>query len=111
MGDFESDFKKILKEYHLKERTVPAKGYIAENSRFVPIKKQKSKLEQITTTATFLVFASGIFLLSSNITGSVIANLDKLKTNIYGAVLFVLGIFGLFLYFKKRKRMRDVYFY
>ncbi len=42
-----------------------------------------------------------LFFLSSNLTGNVVGNLAKSDSNIIGAILFVLGIIGLFISFRR----------
>lgn len=45
----------------------------------------------------------GLFLLSPNITGNVIGNSPVVSANIVGAILFFIGIIGLFFTFKRNK--------
>ena len=44
----------------------------------------------------------GLFFLSPNLTGNVIANLTTKTSNIVGVGLFILGIVGSYFYFKKK---------
>ena len=40
--------------------------------------------------------------LSSNITGNVVGNLNQTSSNWIGGILFIVGLFGVFFYFRKR---------
>jgi hypothetical protein len=52
--------------------------------------------------AVLSIFGSFIFL-SSNLTGNVIGNMDKVTTGWIGGLLFAVGLVFAFFYFKKRK--------
>ena len=47
----------------------------------------------------------GLFFLSTNLTGYAVSNLTQVATNIVGGSLFVAGIIGNYLWF--RKRLKD----
>lgn len=98
---------KIKKEYHLQERILPTKGYAAYKGEFY----KPNNLEKMAEAAVFVMFFAGLFFLSSNVTGNVIANLNKITMNILGIILFALGIVGLFFYSRRRKQTKEVYFY
>lgn len=52
--------------------------------------------------AVLSIFGSFIFL-SSNLTGNVVGNLDKVASNWVGGLLFAIGLITAFVYLKKRK--------
>lgn len=45
----------------------------------------------------------GLFFLSPNLTGNVVGNLNKSSSNWISGILFLIGLIGIFFYFKKRK--------
>jgi hypothetical protein len=86
---------------HLKEAHKLAQALRHEAAK----RKVKGKgLEHHVATAVFLIIgAAGIFFLSPNITGNVIGNNSIATTNIAGAILFFIGLIGLFFTFKRNK--------
>ncbi len=67
------------------------------------VKKSKDTLEnKVISGISILIFLASIFFLSTNITGNVIGNMNKVGSNIMGIGLFLLGIFGFFIYKKLR---------
>ena len=63
------------------------------------LEKQKGKMSNLEKSLAVLSISSimgGIFFLSPNLTGNVISNISKSSGNILGAILFVLGILGMF---------------
>ncbi len=65
--------------------------------------------EQIITRRTALIFSTAsfvlsLFLLSRDVTGRVIGNLNLDPTNLGGAMLFILSILGFWYYFRTRKK-------
>jgi len=69
-------------------------------------KKESSRgssgLEKATATASIVGVLGGIFFLSTNITGNVIANVSQSSGNILGAVLLVVGLVAGFFWVKKK---------
>jgi len=94
-----AEIKKIAQEYHLQYRWIPAKGYLLPKGGW---SFRKKGLEKIAITTAIIGVFTGLFLLSSNITGNVIGSLNRTSTNWIGVILFVIGLVGAFAYFKKR---------
>ena len=65
--------------------------------------KLKSRLENrmVAVIATASILGS-LFFFSSNLTGNIIGNLNQTVSNGIGGILFVLGLVGAFVYFRKR---------
>jgi hypothetical protein len=59
-------------------------------------------LEGMAKTTAIVGILGGIFLLSSGITGNVIGSLNQTSSNWIGGALFLVGLLGAFLYFRKR---------
>jgi hypothetical protein len=52
--------------------------------------------------SSLISFILGIFFLSYNITGNVISEIDSKDSGLIGAVLFIIGFLGAFVFFKER---------
>jgi len=61
----------------------------------------KSGLEKSLTVLSIGSVLAGIFFLSPNLTGNVIGNVTKSSGNIFGGILFILGIVGAFFTLRK----------
>ena len=71
----------------------------SEGAKFRFLKS--SRLESKVAAAMIgLCLITAIFFLSHNITGNVVVNLAPKTLNIIGAISFVIGIMGIFYYFK-----------
>jgi hypothetical protein len=70
-------------------------GYIKNRNRGIP--KKKSLEEKVVLGVFISLFIFSLFLLSPNLTGNIIGNLDKSGSNFLGIILFFLGIFGFFI--------------
>ncbi|MBU2562694.1 MAG: hypothetical protein KKF68_03475 [Nanoarchaeota archaeon] len=57
---------------------------------------------RIAAASIIVSFAMAFYLLSTNITGSAVSNLTQTSTNLFGVVLFVLGLVLTYLYFKRK---------
>lgn len=69
--------------------------------KYVEGKGKNSNLEKkVLTSILGLVFLASIFFLSLNLTGNVIGHISKAGSNIIGIVLFLLSVFGFFIYRK-----------
>ena len=71
------------------------------------LKKRGVRVKSSGLEATWVIIAviglfGAIFFLSSNITGNVIGNLTQSSSNLFGAVLFLVGIVGAIFYFRKK---------
>jgi hypothetical protein len=64
--------------------------------------KDEGGLEKLTSIIAISSLALSLFFLSSNLTGNVIG-LNQTASNWIGAALFVLGLVGVFFYFRNRK--------
>jgi|TARA_Y100000310_G_scaffold21744_1_gene20985 hypothetical protein len=101
---------KIIESDKYVNKTILDKAeYFLKPSFFDTIKSffvknpSKGGLEQkATMTAITVSFIASLFFLSTNITGNVIGNLNQIGSNWIGGVLFVLGIVGSFIYFKRK---------
>jgi hypothetical protein len=67
------------------------------------VQKSKGTLENKVISGIFgLMFLSSLFLISSNITGSFIGNINKAGSSLLGIILFLSSISGFFAYRKLR---------
>ena len=64
--------------------------------------KHSGLIKKIFPISFILIFIVGIFFLSPNLTGNAIVNLTNQTSNIIGGALFVIGIVGALMWFKKR---------
>ena len=63
----------------------------------------RTTLEEKTAAISSLIgLMAGLFLLSPNLTGNIIGNLDKNSGSIIGIILFLFGILAAIFYFRKR---------
>lgn len=95
-------YDKLLLKYHLKSRFVPAKDYQTDeySTRFVPRERLEQKVASIFIIGGFIV---SLLLLSTNITGFTILNLNNMNSNIIGAFLFIASLMGLYFLNRKKK--------
>ena len=71
--------------------------------KFFRERKNRHTLEKkILASISMGGFISSIFFLSANITGNVIGSLNYTLLNWTGGILFILGLIGVFLYFKRK---------
>jgi hypothetical protein len=110
-------YKSAIENYeHIVKRKRERKSPIytqiyAEEAKEVKKLARKAKVraaldglvKKVLPTSMFLVLLSGLFFLSTNFTGNVIANLNQTSSNFIGAGLFLAGIVGALAYSKKRK--------
>jgi len=67
------------------------------------VRKKRLESEAVTVTIIFGMILSGLFFLSSNITGNVIGNLANSTSNIIGGILFAGGLVTLFFLTKRKE--------
>lgn len=67
-----------------------------------PPQKSISLEKKVSETTAIIGLSGSILFLSSNLTGNVISNLSLKTSNIIGVVLFLVGIAGGFLYFRRK---------
>jgi len=102
VGNRASVKRRLLRAYEKN----PCYGYDKEIKAF--LKRNPESKEGKTLEHKFIPVLAGasvivaLFFLSPNLTGNAVGNLVKSDSNIIGAVLFVLGIAGLFISFRKR---------
>lgn len=96
-------WNKVLDFYKLNHRFVPSKGYVFDKNLGRYIKQEKSIETKVASIIGISSLILSLVFLSSDITGFVIANLTTPASNIVGTSLFLLGILGLFYYFKIKK--------
>ncbi|MDO8517410.1 MAG: hypothetical protein Q7S33_04790 [Nanoarchaeota archaeon] len=86
-------FDDFAKKYHLQHRVISAEGYEPSSDRTTFVRKNYGgNLEKTALAVSMIGILGGIFFLSSNITGNAIGNLTISTSNIFGAVLFVIGL-------------------
>ena len=91
-------FENFAEKYQLNYKLKASEGYTLSDAktRF----EKKKNLEGIALTAMFGLLGA-IFIFYSNFTGNVIGNNVNSNSNLIGMVLFIVGIVGTFIYFKK----------
>lgn len=69
------------------------------------VNKKKESLESRVVSGVFIaMFSFSLFLISSNITGNIIGNMNKVGSNLIGMILFLSSITGFFVYRKLRRK-------
>ncbi len=102
-SNYSHDSENAKKEgAYLEARTIPGAKDVLE-IRKIPLKKSRTEnLEPKLLTAVFIsCFIVSIFLLSRNITGNSILDIVQYSSNIFGLVIFVIGLISFFYYLKK----------
>ena len=66
-------------------------------------KKKKDLDSLLSLIISIAGLGAGIFFLSSNLTGNVTGNLNPTSSNGIGIILFIIGIVGAFVYFRKNR--------
>jgi hypothetical protein len=82
-------------DYHVGEVSDPNSDKLKRNLR---------GLERHLVIAIIGIF-TGMFLLSSNLTGNFISNLNQFSSNFIGSLLFIVSLTGFFVYFKKKHKI------
>lgn len=84
------------------ERSTKMREDILNKKRFQ--KKRRSSHLEKTVTTVFIAFSLiiGLFFLSPNLTGNVVADLTTTSSNGIGIILIVVGIVGALFYFRKK---------
>jgi len=95
-----SAFDNLARKYHIKHRMLPAKDYTINETKSKFVKKKG--LEKTLETLILICLGASILLLSSNFTGNVISNLNQKSSNWIGGILFIIGLIGAFVYFKRK---------
>ncbi len=70
--------------------------------RIYPKKGGKDLGQKLLSSFAGVSLILGVYLFSLNLTGNVVGNFSS-RNSIAGIVLFIMGVFGFFLFFKKRK--------
>jgi len=90
----------LAAKYNLQYKFVPEKGYFFNQGS---LRFEKKKLEQIVSTVVAVGgFLGSLFFLGSNVTGNAIGNLSKNSGSGIGIILFLIGLAGVFFYFRKK---------
>jgi hypothetical protein len=122
----------LAKQFHLKYRFVPAEGYKLDErltnfyrpeEREAKEKKIKEEFEkglrkkgsgldrllykyhfgkQFVLLISLMVFGSSFFFLGSGITGNAVGNLNNNSGAYIGIILFLIGLLGIVVYFKRK---------
>lgn len=70
---------------------------------YVEKREKDSGLEKKTSgTLAILGTLGGLFFLSSNLTGNIVGNMTNSTSNWIGGVLFIVGLVGALIYFRKK---------
>ena len=97
---------KLAKKLGLKHRYLPAEGYELNKNKTSFVKKElieETSLEsKVAASIISLLFLASIFFSSSSLTGNAIANLTNQTSSLIGGVLFIVGIVGGWMWFKRR---------
>lgn len=86
-----------------------SKSYISKSEHYKKIVLnahpfgKKSGFEKSAVAVSLISLIGGSFLLSFNLTGNVVGNLNQTSSNFIGVILFVLGLIGAFIYFRKKE--------
>lgn len=64
---------------------------------------QQSLESKLPSTTALVALISSLFFISSNFTGNAIANLSQNFANLFGVILFIIGVTGTYFYIKKKK--------
>jgi hypothetical protein len=64
--------------------------------------KRKSGLERAAAVTGVMGIVGGMLFLSANITGNVVSDASVNSANWMGGILFIIGLVGAFVYFKKK---------
>ena len=95
--------KELSEEYKLLYRHVPSRGYkLDAKSRNSSFKFIENTNLETKVTSIIVVSALTLIFLSPHLTGNAITNLTAKISSIIGAILFFIGIVGLYFWFKKR---------
>ncbi len=100
--DEHESLKNFAKKYNLQYRFVPV-----SSGAKIELAMKDSNLENFVTTPAAIIsgaaFLFSLIFISGNFTGYVIANLTPTSSNWIGGILFLIGLIGAFIYFRKRK--------
>jgi len=101
IGDLQKMRKDIVRNY---DEIVQVGYHGRKRGKFLDRLADSDKFSWAEPLIVFALFAGiiGLTLLSTNITGNAIGNLNSLPSNILGAILVILGIAGAYFYFKGR---------
>lgn len=91
-------FEDISNKYGLKHRLVSAREFEPSKTKSAFVKKN---LEHLAGATTAILILGSFFFLSSNLTGNVIGSLNQTSSNWIGAGLFLIGLIGAFVYFRR----------
>ena len=92
----------VMQVYKLNHKLLPADGYKVDRSGIRFVKEKGESLEKkLISIISLMGLGVGIFFLSPTLTGNVIANLTTKTSSIIGVGLFIVGIVGTFIYYKK----------
>jgi hypothetical protein len=110
------NYSELVKSFEEAAEDAEAKGYSqwaeryrknAEKTRQLMKKRgisENSALEKITAAASILSFFSGLFLVSTNMTGNVIGSQSTQASWVIGTLLIITSIVGGFLFIKSRPK-------
>ena len=110
MGDSNSAikmYKEAIKNLESKPEKVRNEKKISlfkEKIKKLDNKKPDGLASRLDLSILVLMGLGGVFFLSSNLTGNVISSATQFDYNIIGAILFISGIVGSFLWFKNSKK-------
>lgn len=94
-----------IHDVHLLSWNLPDRFKLPEEERhgqFYNSPRRKSLEKAIAQAGVIISLSSGLVLLSPNLTGNTIANLNQTSSNWIGGILFILGLTSALLYFNKK---------
>ncbi|MEK6893289.1 MAG: hypothetical protein AABX07_03735 [Nanoarchaeota archaeon] len=97
--------KDFAHDYHLHYKFIPAKEHYLDlqGTKFVESRRKSSLEEKVVVIITMIGLLGSIFVLSPYFTGNVINNHRDLASGWIGGVLFVIGLIGMWRYFKNKQ--------
>lgn len=99
LQEAEKALKNLANYFHLNYRRIRAKDY---HLRARTSESRKELSDKLVSGITILFLLTSILFSSQEFTGFAIGNLSQGASNIIGVVLFLVGIIGTFLYFRKK---------
>jgi preprotein translocase subunit Sss1 len=95
----------ISKKYNLQFRFVPTEGHALneQGTRFIKKRKEQHNLEKkLAVLVSCIGLIGTIIFLSPNLTGNVIAERTSSDLSLPTSILFIIGILGMIIYFRKK---------
>lgn len=94
-------FDELTSKYHLRHKMVSAKNYEPNESRTAFVRR--SELESAAAAVSIIFLSVAFLFFSQNFTAEVIGYHTGTTPNFMGAVFFICGSIGAFIYLKKKQ--------